>query len=211
MEDKSGEDGSGRKWDELLPETCALLQHYCTGHLQLVRAGATVLEFLDRYPSLFLDRAGEEQFSEALFRFTSAVIQRNALFSAESRIDIAVDVMPNIRVNPAQQNNRTARTEGAHPTSLIGMNNGGDGRGPEIMRSLRMGLTPPHSVYVHRAGTSLYNRVEDINSALSARLNAAAAQPIFYDHSANAVAREGTLAVFTTLNVAFPPLGEEVD
>jgi hypothetical protein len=142
MVDKSGEDGSGKpQGDELLPETWSLLQHYCTRHRQLVRRSA-------------------------------------ALFFAESRVDISVDVMSNIRVNPAQQNNRTARTEGAqeHPISLIGVDNGEDGRGPEIMRShfailfLRMGLTPPHAVYVHPAGMSRVNRVEAVNAALSARL-----------------------------------------
>jgi hypothetical protein len=108
-----------------------------------------------------------------------ARVDEEAAVSRESRI-VSVDDTQNLRVNQ-DQNNWTVRAEGAHPMSLIVVDNGGDGRvrGPDLTV---LDLNP--TVYVHRAGMSRFYPVEAMNSALSARL-----------HS----------------DVPFPPLEEEVD
>jgi hypothetical protein len=105
-----------------------------------------------------------------------ARVDEEAAASRETRI-VSVDDTQNLRVNQ----DWTVRAEGAHPMSLIVVDNGGDGRvrGPDLTV---LDLNP--TVYVHRAGMSRFYPVEAMNSALSARL-----------HS----------------DVPFPPLEEEVD
>jgi hypothetical protein len=74
---------------------------------------------------------------------------------------------------PENSDNRTAQTEGAHPISLV--DNGGDGRGPELMMAyhiitlLDLNLT---SHYSFAGGMSCFNRAEAVNAVLSIRFSA---------------------------------------
>jgi hypothetical protein len=73
---------------------------------------------------------------------------------------------------PENSDNRTARTECAHPISLMVADNGADGRGPELRIALQIMTLLDHnwiSHYVHPADMSSFDRTEEVNTALHQR------------------------------------------